>query len=35
MSIDEALSCIPQSGAKILMGGFVGASEPTCCITSL
>ena len=34
MSIDEALSCIPQSGAKILMGGFVGASEPTCCITN-
>lgn len=32
MSIDEALAPIPQKGAKILMGGFVGASEPTCCI---
>lgn len=32
MSMDEALGCIPQKGAKILMGGFVGASEPTCCI---
>jgi acetate CoA/acetoacetate CoA-transferase alpha subunit len=32
MSIDEALKCIPKKGARILMGGFVGASEPTCCI---
>lgn len=32
MSIDEALTRIPQTGAIILMGGFVGASEPTCCI---
>lgn len=31
-TIDEALSCIPQNGATIMMGGFVGAAEPTCCI---
>ncbi|WP_407308864.1 CoA transferase subunit A [Desulfosporosinus sp. SB140] len=31
-SIDEALSVIPQNGATIMMGGFVGAGEPTCCI---
>ncbi|KYZ76057.1 CoA-transferase [Anaerosporomusa subterranea] len=31
-SIDEALSAIPESGATIMMGGFVGAAEPTCCI---
>lgn len=31
-SIDEALSLIPAQGATIMMGGFVGASEPTCCI---
>ncbi|MPM70969.1 Acetate CoA-transferase subunit alpha [bioreactor metagenome] len=31
-SIDEALAPIPKKGARILMGGFVGASEPTCCI---
>ncbi|WP_371379221.1 CoA transferase subunit A [Sporomusa aerivorans] len=31
-SIDEALRCIPKSGATIMMGGFVGAAEPTCCI---
>ena len=32
MSLDEALGRIPKSGATIMMGGFVGASEPTCCI---
>lgn len=31
-SIDEAMSVIPKKGARILMGGFVGASEPTCLI---
>lgn len=31
-SIDEALSVITKSGATIMMGGFVGAAEPTCCI---
>ncbi|AIF49650.1 CoA transferase subunit A [Pelosinus sp. UFO1] len=31
-SIEEALSGIPTSGATIMMGGFVGAAEPTCCI---
>jgi acetate CoA/acetoacetate CoA-transferase alpha subunit len=31
-SLDEALKVIPKSGARIMMGGFVGASEPTCCI---
>ncbi|MDR3561934.1 MAG: 3-oxoacid CoA-transferase subunit A [Negativicutes bacterium] len=31
-TIDEALGRIPQSGATIMMGGFVGAAEPTCCI---
>lgn len=31
-SIDEALHSIPKSGATIMMGGFVGAAEPTCCI---
>lgn len=31
-SIDEALSIIPKNGATIMMGGFVGAAEPTCCI---
>lgn len=31
-SLDEALSVIPQNGATIMMGGFVGAGEPTCCI---
>jgi len=31
-SIEEALSDIPKSGATIMMGGFVGAGEPTCCI---
>lgn len=31
-SIDDALSVIPQTGATIMMGGFVGAGEPTCCI---
>ena len=31
-SMDEALSGIPKSGATIMMGGFVGAAEPTCCI---
>jgi len=31
-TIDEALSVIPKSGATIMMGGFVGAAEPTCCI---
>ena len=35
MTIDEALSCLPQSGARMLMGGLVGASEPTCCINWL
>ena len=35
MSMDDALKCIPQTGATILMGGFVGASEPTCCINWL
>ncbi len=31
-SMDEALAVIPKSGATIMMGGFVGAGEPTCCI---
>lgn len=31
-SIDEALASIPKKGATIMMGGFVGAAEPTCCI---
>ncbi|MDR3590623.1 MAG: 3-oxoacid CoA-transferase subunit A [Negativicutes bacterium] len=31
-SIDEALGVIEKSGAIIMMGGFVGAAEPTCCI---
>lgn len=31
-TFDEALQCIPKSGATIMMGGFVGAAEPTCCI---
>lgn len=31
-SIEEALSGISKSGATIMMGGFVGAAEPTCCI---
>lgn len=31
-SIDEALSGISKNGATIMMGGFVGAAEPTCCI---
>lgn len=31
-SIDEALGVIPKNGATIMMGGFVGAAEPTCCI---
>lgn len=31
-SLDEALEIIPKSGATIMMGGFVGAGEPTCCI---
>ena len=35
MSIDEALQSIPKKGATIMMGGFVGASEPTCCINWL
>lgn len=30
--IDEALGVIPQNGAIIMMGGFVGAGEPSCCI---
>ncbi len=32
MTMDEAMAPIPKQGAKMLMGGFVGASEPTCCI---
>ncbi len=31
-SIDDALSVVPKSGATIMMGGFVGAGEPTRCI---
>lgn len=31
-TLDEALSAIPKAGATIMMGGFVGAGEPTCCI---
>lgn len=31
-SLDDALQIIPKSGATIMMGGFVGAGEPTCCI---
>ncbi|VBB09882.1 3-oxoacid coa-transferase subunit a [Lucifera butyrica] len=31
-SLDAALEVIPQTGAVIMMGGFVGAGEPTCCI---
>ena len=31
-TIDEALSVIPKSGATIMLGGFVGAAEATCCI---
>ena len=31
-SMDDALGAIPKSGATIMMGGFVGAGEPTCCI---
>jgi acetate CoA/acetoacetate CoA-transferase alpha subunit len=31
-SLDEALGVIPRQGATIMMGGFVGAGEPTCCI---
>lgn len=31
-SMDEALGCIPKTDARIMMGGFVGAGEPTCCI---
>lgn len=31
-SIDEALAGIPKKGATIMMGGFVGAAEPSCCI---
>ena len=31
-TLDEALSMIPQTDAVIMMGGFVGAGEPTCCI---
>lgn len=32
MTIDEALNRIPKENARIMMGGFVGAGEPTCCI---
>ena len=35
MTMDEAMGRIPESGARMLMGGFVGASEPTCCINWL
>jgi len=31
-SLDEALGAIPRHGARIMMGGFVGAAEPTRCI---
>lgn len=31
-SIDEALGVVAKTGAIIMMGGFVGAAEPTCCI---
>ena len=30
--LDEALGGIPRHGARIMMGGFVGAGEPTRCI---
>lgn len=31
-SLDEALAVVPHSGSTIMMGGFVGAGEPTRCI---
>lgn len=31
-SLEEALAGIPQRGATIMMGGFVGAAEPSRCI---
>ena len=31
-TLDEALSVIPKTDSVIMMGGFVGAGEPTCCI---
>jgi acetate CoA/acetoacetate CoA-transferase alpha subunit len=34
-TMDEALGKIPKEGARIMMGGFVGAGEPTCCINWL
>jgi acetate CoA/acetoacetate CoA-transferase alpha subunit len=30
--MDEAMGLIPKNDAIIMMGGFVGAGEPTCCI---
>lgn len=31
-TLDEALSRMPKTDPVIMMGGFVGAGEPTCCI---
>lgn len=31
-TLDEALAVIPKTDSVIMMGGFVGAGEPTCCI---